>query len=145
MSIPNHLPTPGWHLWKSFLAVIRENLHTVDIFRTTSSCQRSSWIPSYIKFENICNNSWTLKNHLCKRMNLVTKPLQIWFETRKILPKDNSQFFSFWAAGGLRDDFGGNLCKRMNLVKKLFNWILDQKNSPDRPPPDFFIDELFSL
>ena len=39
--------------------------------------------------------NWTLKNHLCKRINLVTKPVQIWFETRKILPKDNYQISSF--------------------------------------------------
>jgi hypothetical protein len=48
-----------------------------------------------------------------------------------------------WASGVIQVVFGENLCKRMNLVKKLFNLISDQKNSPDRAAPDFFIDEFF--
>ena len=30
----DHLPTPGWHLWRNSFAFIRESLHTVDIFST---------------------------------------------------------------------------------------------------------------
>ena len=31
----DHLPTPGWHLWRNPFTVIRENLYTVDISSTT--------------------------------------------------------------------------------------------------------------
>ena len=35
LSIFDHLPTPGWYLWRNFFTVIGENLHTVDISSTT--------------------------------------------------------------------------------------------------------------
>ena len=30
----DHLPTPGWHLWRNSFIVIKKNLHTVDISST---------------------------------------------------------------------------------------------------------------
>ena len=35
LPIIDHLPTPCWHLWRNSFTVIRKNLHTVDISRTT--------------------------------------------------------------------------------------------------------------
>ena len=50
LSILDHLPTRCWNLLRNLLKCVSENLHTVDICRTTylsnSSCQRSLWTPS---------------------------------------------------------------------------------------------------
>ena len=49
----DHLPTPGRHLWRNSFSVIRENLHAVDIFRTT-------YLPRFVNV--VCE--WPLSTNL---------------------------------------------------------------------------------